>query len=126
MKEKVLGFGGFFFKSKNPQALRDWYFEHLGILKVPGSYDEPCWSQSGGSTVFEAFDENSDFFGPPQNRFMLNFKVADLPRMVSQLQTAGIEVEVDPTEYPNGFFAQLFDPEGNPIQLWQPTKEEDL
>ena len=28
-------------------------------------------------------------------------------------------VEVDPERYPNGRFASLADPEGNPIQLWQ-------
>lgn len=27
--------------------------------------------------------------------------------------------EVDPEHYPNGWFAWLADPEGNPIQLWQ-------
>ncbi len=41
--------------------------------------------------------------------------------MVGQLEGAGIAVEVDPEEHPNGFFARLSDPEGNPIQLWQPV-----
>ncbi|MGH7552515.1 MAG: hypothetical protein ACREMQ_05755 [Longimicrobiales bacterium] len=40
--------------------------------------------------------------------------------MVQQLRTAGIEVKVDPTVYPNGRFARLHDPEGNPIELWEP------
>jgi hypothetical protein len=30
-------------------------------------------------------------------------------------------VEVDPEVYPNGRFAALADPEGNPIQLWEPS-----
>jgi hypothetical protein len=29
-------------------------------------------------------------------------------------------VEVDPERYPNGRFAEVRDPEGNGIQLWQP------
>lgn len=33
---------------------------------------------------------------------------------------AGIEVTIDPETYPNGRFARLHDPEGNPIELWQP------
>jgi predicted enzyme related to lactoylglutathione lyase len=41
--------------------------------------------------------------------------------MVAQLGRAGIEVEVDPEVYPNGRFAALADPEGNPIQLWEPS-----
>lgn len=50
---------------------------------------------------------------------MINFRVRDLDAMVAQLQATGIEVDVDPNEYPNGRFARLEDPEGNPIQLWQ-------
>jgi predicted enzyme related to lactoylglutathione lyase len=50
----------------------------------------------------------------------LNFRVSDLDAMVSQLRAAGVEVEADPEVYPNGRFASLRDPEGNPLQLWQP------
>ena len=51
---------------------------------------------------------------------MVNFRVANLATMTTQLARAGIEVEVDPEFYPNGRFARLSDPEKNPIQLWQP------
>ena len=33
---------------------------------------------------------------------------------------AGLEVTVDPEQYPNGRFARLHDPEGNPVELWEP------
>jgi glyoxylase I family protein len=39
---------------------------------------------------------------------------------VAQLRAAGIAVAIDPEPYPNGRFARLHDPEGNPIELWQP------
>ena len=32
-----------------------------------------------------------------------------------------IGIEVDPEPYPNGRFARLNDPEGNPIELWEPA-----
>jgi len=51
---------------------------------------------------------------------MVNFRVRDLAAMVSQLQAAGIEVKVDPEQYPNGRFARVHDPEGNAIELWEP------
>ena len=35
-------------------------------------------------------------------------------------QAAGIAIEVDPQDYPNGRVARLHDPEGSPIELWQP------
>ena len=36
--------------------------------------------------------------------------------MVAQLRGAGVAVELDPQQYPNGVFACLKDPEGNPIE----------
>ena len=51
---------------------------------------------------------------------MINFRVRDLEAMASQLRVAEIEVAVDPVGYPIGRFARLIDPEGNPIQLWEP------
>jgi glyoxylase I family protein len=41
--------------------------------------------------------------------------------MVTQLRAAQITVEVDGKSYPNGRFAKLHDPEGNPIELWEPA-----
>jgi glyoxylase I family protein len=55
---------------------------------------------------------------------MVNFRVRDLDRMAAQLRAAGIEVKIDPQSYPNGGFARLHDPEGNPIELWQPTRRD--
>jgi predicted enzyme related to lactoylglutathione lyase len=55
---------------------------------------------------------------------MINFRVRDLDAMVGQLRRAGIPVEVDPEPYPNGRFARLTDPEGNPLQLWEPRRPE--
>ncbi len=52
--------------------------------------------------------------------WMVNFRVRDLDAMVKQLQAAGIAVKVSAEQYPNGRFAHLKDPEGNPIELWQP------
>ncbi len=40
--------------------------------------------------------------------------------MVAQLRASGISVELDQQRYPNGRFARLYDPEGNPIELWEP------
>ncbi|MEL7488036.1 MAG: VOC family protein [Pseudomonadota bacterium] len=119
--EKILGIGGFFFRSKDTQALKKWYADHFGIVETPSNYDDPCWRQSGGTTVFEPFKEDTDYFGDPAQQWMINFRVRDLAAMVAQLRAAGIAVEADEEEYPNGLFARLQDPEGNPIQLWQPT-----
>ena len=120
---KVSGIGGFFFRAKDPDALANWYRDNLGIDPVPMAEGEPAWIQQAGETVFTAMDGVVDQFGDPQRAWAINFRVPDLDGMVAQLQAAGIEVAVDAEVYSMGRFASLTDPEGNPIQLWQPAEE---
>ena len=122
--ERVTGIGGFFFRARDPEALGLWYQERLGIKTVPESYDEAPWRQQEGETVFAPFEHDSGMIGPPEHTWMINFRVDDLDAIVGQLRTAGETVEVDPERYPNGRFAQLRDPEGNGIQLWEPMEPE--
>lgn len=119
-QERVTGIGGVFFKAKDPKALADWYEKHLGITRTPADYNTQPWLQEAGATVFAPFAESSKYFGRDEQRFMWNFRVRDLDAMVAQLRRANIEVKVDPETYPNGRFARLHDPEGNPIELWEP------
>lgn len=119
--EKVVGIGGVFFRAQDPQALADWYSTHLGINKVPDNYNDPAWQQQAGPTVFAPFAQTTKYFGNPDKQWMLNFRVANLDALVTQLQSAGISVKVDPEKYPNGRFARIHDPEGNPIELWEPA-----
>jgi predicted enzyme related to lactoylglutathione lyase len=119
--ETVAGIGGLFFRAHDPKALRSWYQQHLGIALEPTSAGGPVWQQEAGPTVFTPFPETSGYFGDAHKVWMVNFRVHDLDKMVAQLRTAGIEVK-DPESYPNiGRFARLVDPEGNPIELWQPS-----
>ncbi len=81
---------------------------------------DPVWTQQAGTTLFTPFPETTKYFGDPAHQFMLNFRVRDLKKMTAQLEAAGIEVKQlggDPT---TGYFAHLHDPEGNPLELWQP------
>ena len=116
--QKVLGIGGLFFRSENPSGLAQWYETHLGITLTPTSYDQEVWHQQAGPTVFAPFAQDTKYFGRPEQSWMVNFRVADLNAMVAQLRASGIEVE-DPQSYPNGDFARVHDPEGNPIELWE-------
>jgi glyoxylase I family protein len=118
--ERVQGIGGFFFRAKDPKKLAAWYQATLGITTVPDSYDTVPWRTSAGTTVFAPFKEDTSYFGDKRLQWMINFRVGDLTKMVAQLRERGIAVELDPEVYPNGRFARLSDPEGNPIQLWQP------
>ena len=120
--EKVTGIGGLFFRAHDPEALGHWYQQHLGISLTPSSYNDPVWVQEAGPTVFSPFPQTSAYFGDAQKVWMVNFRVRDLDKMAVQLRTAGIAVKIDPQSYPNGRFARLHDPEGNPIELWQAAR----
>jgi glyoxylase I family protein len=118
--EKVTGIGGFFFRAKDPKSLGLWYQQHLGISVLPTTPEAHGWQQEAGSTAFAPFSETSNYFGDATKLWMLNFRVRDLDKMAAQLEAAGIAVKIDPQSYPYGRFARLHDPEGNPIELWQP------
>lgn len=114
----VTGIGGFFFRSRDPEALTAWYAEHLGI----GADSSPVWHTAAGPTVFAPFAEASDYFAA-DHRWMLNLRVDDLDALTASLRASGIEVTTRPEwDMPGiGRFARIHDPEGNPIELWQPA-----
>lgn len=120
--EKVLGIGGLFFRAKDPKALAEWYEKYLGINTVPTDYGGTPWSQEAGVTVFAPFAESTEYFGEKSQQWMVNFRVRNLDAMVAQLKAAGSKVVVDEQQYPNGRFARAHDPEGNPIELWEPKE----
>ena len=124
VREQVQGIGGLFFRARDPDLLAGWYQRHLGINPVPASYDAEVWTQQAGPTVFAPFADDTGYFGAAEQSWMINFRVRDLAAMVAQLRADGVAVEVDPETYPNGTFARLQDPEGNPIQLWEPVQPE--
>lgn len=122
--EKVQGIGGFFFRAKDPETLGQWYLDHLGINLAPRDMDMVPWVSDAGVTVFSPFAEDTDYFAADHS-FMLNFRVGDLDAMVRQLESAGIDVYNRQNMEGIGRFAHLRDPEGTPIELWEPSPTGD-
>lgn len=120
--EKVAGIGGLFFRAHDPKMLAQWYQDHLGVSILPQNNGDPVWQQQAGPTAFAPFGEKTTYFGDMGKQWMINFRVRDLEKMAAQLEAAGIAVKIDPKTYPNGRFARIHDPEGNPIELWQPME----
>jgi glyoxylase I family protein len=116
----AVGIGGVFFRADDPEALREWYREHLGLV----ADDSAQWMQQAGPTVFLPFPRDTDYF-PADRQWMLNFRVRDLDQLLSALRGSGIAVETDPQwDAPEtGRFARIHDPEGNPVELWEPPAE---
>ncbi|MDX8348663.1 VOC family protein [Cognatiyoonia sp. IB215446] len=119
--EKVEAIGGIFFRAKDPAALAAWYHEKLGINPVPQDPEGQPWMQEAGPTVFAPFAEDTDYFGRMDQQWMLNFRVRDLDAMIAQLEAAGIEIGRRDDMEGIGRFARIHDPEGNPIELWEPV-----
>jgi predicted enzyme related to lactoylglutathione lyase len=118
----VTGIGGLFFRCKDPKGLAAWYLEHLGVGAPKGVY---VWDQQAGPTVFSPFEQDSDYF-PADKSFMLNLRVDDLAGMLASLAAAGIAI-ITKAEWDAspevGKFARIHDPEGNPIELWEPPAD---
>ena len=119
--ERVLGIGGFFFRARDPKALSAWYQHNLGIDPTPTTAEQTSWHTEAGTTVFAPFPMTTKYFGDQSLGWMINFRVRDLEKMAAQLRLAGATVTIDPERYPNGRFGRTHDPEGNPIELWEPA-----
>jgi predicted enzyme related to lactoylglutathione lyase len=125
-RHRVLGLGGVFVRARDPEALAGWYRDHLGfdvqgfdgasMAMFPFAEHEP------GYQLWSAFPEDTELFAAAQP-VMLNWRVADLDALLSQLRADGVEVEerVERSEY--GAFGWCRDAEGNRVELWQPPAE---
>ena len=118
----VNGIGGFAFRSDDPDGLRAWYVKHLGI----GTGEHAEWATSAGQSVFAPFPRTSDYFAQDR-QWMLNLRVDGLDDLLAALTKSGIEVTINPDwDMPGvGRFARIHDPEGNPIELWEPDPDDD-
>jgi predicted enzyme related to lactoylglutathione lyase len=125
----ISNIGGTFIYSENPQALADWYKQHLDISfeMVPG-----------GSAFYASFDYNDVSTGHKasvawsiirsknrpthvkEKHYMINYRVFDADKTAAHLRSKGIEVK-GVEVYPEGKFAWCSDPEGNELELWEDT-----
>src|SRR6185295_13772503 len=66
--KKVTGIGGIFFKCKDPEKMKEWYNNHLGI--DAGKYGATFeWRQAEdptkkGTTAWNPFSEKTKYFDP--------------------------------------------------------------
>jgi predicted enzyme related to lactoylglutathione lyase len=118
--QKVAGIGGVFLRGRDPAALGAWYAKWLGI-DVDASYGGTQFDWTpGGSTTWAVFPADTDYFGRPDQVYMVNYRVDDLDAMLAQLRAGGAEVidKIGETQF--GRFGWAVDPEGNRFELWQP------
>ena len=122
----VKGIGGLFFRARDPDALNAWYRERLGIgagcnADDSGPIDEWAWSVGAGPVVFAPFKADTDYFAADR-QYMINLRVDDLDAVLAPFHAAGDAVitKAEWNDPATGRFARVHDPEGNPIELWEP------
>jgi len=130
MKKRVTGLGGVFFKSANPQALKQWYGKHLhiesgehGALFKWRQDEDP---ETAGYTAWSIFPEDTGYFNPASSDFMFNYRVENLEELLKVLEEEGVQIVGEMEEYPYGKFGWIMDPDGNKIELWEPIDEDAL
>ena len=125
--KKVTGIGGIFFKTKDPKIISDWYGDHLGLVINPyGSvfeFRQGAAPDKKGYTVWSPFKEDTDYFAPSEEPYMVNYRVADLKALIEDLRNKGVKIVGEIEEFEYGKFAHIMDPEGRKIELWEPIDE---
>ncbi len=124
--KRVVGIGGVFFKCKDPEKMRKWYSNHLGLntdqygtVFVSGKDDV-----KKSFTTWSPFDKDTDYFLPSSKEFMINYRVADLDQLLPVLKEEGVIVVGEIQSFDYGKFAHIMDPEDNKIELWEPNESE--
>jgi hypothetical protein len=103
-----------------------WYRTNLGI-QSQGGYTDFMWRDKDhpeeiGHTAWRIFPTNTKYFGESSSSLMINYRVSNMDRLLEQLRESGVKI-VKTNDYNYGRFAWISDPEGNPIELWEPRQK---
>ena len=123
--KKVTGIGGIFFKSNDPEKMKEWYNKNLGLVTNEyGSLfefrksDDP---DKKGYLQWTPFPDKTEYFEPSEKEFMINYRVENLEELVEELRKGEVIIVDDIESYEYGKFVHILDPENNKIELWEPV-----
>lgn len=126
---RILGIGGIFFKSPNPQPMKDWCARHLGLADSGHGVILPWCEQDHPEreqmTVWSVFSGTTSYFEPSAASFMVNYIVDDLDALPERLAKDSVRIDPKRQDESYGRFAWIYDPDGNKIELWQPLNAQD-
>ena len=123
-KPRVVGIGGVFFKSENPENMRNWYSDKLGLVTNEyGSLfefrdsDKP---DEKGYLQWSPMGSKTEYFAPSEKQYMINYRVNNIEKLVENLRDSGVTIVDEIETYEYGKFVHIMDPEGNKLELWEP------
>lgn len=124
---RVTGIGLIFFKSKNPDEMKDWYRKNLKLNtdKWGASFE---WREGNDSTKkrhtqWTPFENKTPYFAPSTKEFMINYRVAHIEKLVEEFEQNGVTILDEIETYDYGKLLHILDGEGNKIELWEPVGE---
>lgn len=125
MEKRVIGLGGVFFKSRDPEATYAWYRRHLGIpateYGASFGWRKVSDPEQTGHTAWSVFKHDTNYYEPSTSEFMVNYRVADLEGLLAALRAEGVTVVGEMQVFDYGKFGWILDPEGRKIELWEPV-----
>ncbi|MCL5246663.1 VOC family protein [Cellulophaga sp. 20_2_10] len=123
--KRVTGLGGFFFKTEDPDKIKQWYKDRLGL--DTDQYGCTFWWKdkegNDGTTQWSPMKNDTTYFEPSTSSFMMNFRVHNLVELLDVLKAEGVTVIGEIEEYSYGKFGWVLDPDGNKLELWEPKDE---
>ena len=119
----ITGFGGAFVRGSHPEALYSWSERHLGLVRFKGTFAFPAATQRA-QVVFTFFGQDDSYF-PSTQQVMINLQVEELDAVLDRLIDEGVPVDSKRESYSFGKFGWFDDPEGNRVELWQPSAPPD-
>jgi len=121
---KVVGIGGIFFFSDNPEETKEWYTKNLGLetnewgssfeFRNANRPDEINYLQ------WSPFKKGSEYFSPSKKEFMINYRVQNMETLVEKLKANGVTILDAIETFDYGKFVHIMDSEGNKLELWEP------
>ncbi|WP_435314418.1 VOC family protein [Cellulophaga fucicola] len=123
--KRVTGLGGFFFKTEDPDKIKQWYKDRLGL--DTDQYGCTFWwkDKEGNdcSTQWSPMKNDTTYFEPSKSSFMMNFRVENLVELLEVLKAEDVTIVGEIEEYSYGKFGWILDPEGNKLELWEPKDD---
>ncbi|HEV7906591.1 MAG TPA: VOC family protein, partial [Pseudonocardiaceae bacterium] len=88
---QVIGIGGIFLRSRDSARLAVWYRDNLGVPMndngtVTFHWLDHATEERPGTTTLALFANDTEYFGEPGQRAMLNFRVDDLGMLMAKLK----------------------------------------
>ena len=126
-KGKIIGIGGVFYKCKDPSKTKEWYDKHLNMESDAHGkmffWDfKSTEEKKSGGTQWAPFKEDTDYFNPSKQDFMINYLVENLDELLIDLEKQGIKKVGEVVREPYGNFAWIMDCDDKKIELWEQKK----